>query len=55
VVVARIRERLAVSKQSSQRHLREMFKLKKMNEVEGKEKYRIEVSNSFTAYRRYGR
>jgi hypothetical protein len=26
----------------------ERFKLKKLNEVEGKEKYRVEVSNSFT-------
>jgi hypothetical protein len=27
----------------------ERFNLKKLNEVEGKEKYRIEVSNGFAA------
>jgi hypothetical protein len=27
----------------------ERFKLKKLNEVEGKEQYRVEISNSFAA------
>jgi hypothetical protein len=40
----KIRERLAVNKQRSQRFHMETFSLKKLNEVEGKEKYRNEVS-----------
>jgi hypothetical protein len=28
----------------------ERFNLKKLNEVEGKEKYRVEVSNTFAAF-----
>jgi hypothetical protein len=48
-VVAKVRERLAVNKQRSQRFLREKFKHKKLNEIEGKEQFRVEVSNSFAA------
>jgi hypothetical protein len=47
--VAKIRERLAVNKQGSHKFLMERFNLKKLNEVEGKEKYRFEVSNRFEA------
>jgi hypothetical protein len=49
LVVAKIKERLAVSKQTLQRVHMEMFNLKKWNEVEGKEQYRVEISNRFTA------
>jgi 50S ribosomal subunit-associated GTPase HflX len=45
-VVAKVRERLAVNKQRSHRFHMERFKL---NQVEGKEKYRVEVSNKFEA------
>jgi hypothetical protein len=48
-VVAKVRERLAVNKQRSQRFHMEMLNLKKLNEVEVKEKYLIEVSNRFAA------
>jgi hypothetical protein len=48
-VVAKDRERLAVSKQRSQRFHMERFNLKKLNEVEGKEQYRVEVSDRFAA------
>jgi hypothetical protein len=48
-VVAKIRERLAVNKQGSHKFHMEGFNLKKLNEVEGKEKYRVEVSNRFAA------
>jgi hypothetical protein len=41
LVVAKVRERLAVNKQR--------FNLKKLNEVEGKEQYDLEVSNKFAA------
>jgi hypothetical protein len=48
-VVAKVRERLAVNKQRWQEFHMERFNLKKINEVEGKEKYRVEVSNKFAA------
>jgi hypothetical protein len=43
LVVAKIRERLAVNKQESHKFQMEKFNLKKLNEVEGKEKYHVEV------------
>jgi hypothetical protein len=43
--VANVRERLAVNKQRSHRFHMERFNLKKLNEAEGKEKYRVEVSS----------
>jgi hypothetical protein len=46
LVVAKVRERLAINKQ---RFHRNTFNLKKLNKVEGKEKYHIEVSNRFAA------
>jgi hypothetical protein len=49
LVVAKVRERLAVNKQGSQRFDMERFNLKKLNEVEGKEKFRVEVSNRFAS------
>jgi hypothetical protein len=49
LVVANIRERLAVNKQGSHRFHTKRFNLKKLNEVEGKEKYRTEDSNRFAA------
>jgi phosphomevalonate kinase len=44
-----IRERLAVSKQKSHRVHMERFNLKKLNEVQGKEQYHVEISNRFAA------
>jgi hypothetical protein len=49
LVVAKVRGRLAVDKQRSHRLHMERFNLKKLNEVEGKEQYRVEVSNRFAA------
>jgi hypothetical protein len=46
-VLAKIRERLAANKQGSHKFHMERFNLKKLNEVEGKVKYRAEVSNGF--------
>jgi hypothetical protein len=43
--VATLRERLAANKQVSHRLHMEKFNLKKLHEIEGKEKYRVEVSN----------
>jgi hypothetical protein len=49
LVVAKVRARLAVNNQSSHRFYMERFSLKKVNEVEGKEQFRVEVSNRFAA------
>jgi hypothetical protein len=48
-VVAKVRERMAVNKQRSLRFNMERFNLKKLNDIEGKEQYRVEVSNGFAA------
>jgi hypothetical protein len=48
-VVAKVRERLAVNKQASQRFDMERFNLKKLNDVDGKEQFRVEVSKRFAA------
>jgi hypothetical protein len=47
--VATVRERLAVNKQRSHTFRMERFNLKKLNELEGKEKNCVEVSNRFAA------
>jgi hypothetical protein len=49
LVVAKVRERLAVNKQRSQRFDIERFNLKKLNDVEGKEQFHVEVSNRCAA------
>jgi hypothetical protein len=49
LVITKARERLAVNKQRSHRFHMERFNLKKLNEVEGKEQFCVEVSNGFTA------
>jgi endonuclease/exonuclease/phosphatase family metal-dependent hydrolase len=41
LVVAKVRERLAVNKRRSQRFHMERFSLKKLHEVEGKEQYHV--------------
>jgi hypothetical protein len=48
-MMAKVRERLAVNKQRSHRSHMGRFNLKKLNEVEAKEKYLVEVSNRFAA------
>jgi hypothetical protein len=47
LVEANIRERLAVNKKRLHKFHLERFNLKKLNEVEGKGKYRVEDSNRF--------
>jgi lipoate-protein ligase A len=47
--VATIGERLAVNEQGSHKFHMERFNLKKLNEVDGKEKYHVDVSNRFAA------
>jgi hypothetical protein len=48
-MTVRERERLTVNKQRSHRFDMEKFNLKKLNDVEGKEQFRVEVSNRFAA------
>jgi hypothetical protein len=47
LVLAKIRDRLAVSKQTTHRFHMERQNLKKLNVVEGKEQYRVEISHRF--------
>ena len=49
LVVAKLRERLAVNKQAAQKFDGERFNLRKLNELEVKEKYQIEITNRFAA------
>jgi hypothetical protein len=49
LVVTKVRVRLEVNEQRSQRFDMERFNLKKLNDVEGKEQFRVEVSNRFAA------
>jgi len=48
-VTAKVRERLAVGKQVTQRFDRQRFNLRKLNEPEVREQYQIEITNRFAA------
>jgi hypothetical protein len=48
-MVAKVRKRLAVSKQTIHSFHMERFSLKKLNEVECKEQYWVEISSRFAA------
>jgi hypothetical protein len=49
LLVAKVRARLAVSKQRTQRIHVERSHLKKLRELESKEQYCVEISNRFSA------
>ena len=49
LVVAKVRERLAVSKQAAQKFDGERFNLGKLNELEVRKQYQIEITNRFAA------
>ena len=49
LVVAKLRERLAVCKQAAQKFEGERFNVRKLKEPEVKEKYQIEITNRFAA------
>jgi hypothetical protein len=49
LVVAKLRERISVSKRVRQNFDLERFDLKKLSDVEVKEKYQVEISNRFAA------
>ena len=48
-MVAKLRERLAVRKQAAQKFEGERFNLRKIKELEVKEKYQIEITYRFAA------
>ena len=48
-MVAKVRERLAVSKQATQKLDGERFNLRKLKDLEVKKQYQIEITNRFTA------
>ena len=48
-VVAKVRERVAESKQAAQKFDVERFNLGKLNELEVKKQYQTEISNRFAA------
>jgi hypothetical protein len=47
--VAKLREKISASKRARQKFDLERFDLKKLNDVEVKEKYQVEISNRFAA------
>ena len=47
LVIAKVRERLAVGKQAAQRCDRQIFNLKKLNELEVRKQYQIEITNRY--------
>jgi len=47
LVVAKFRERLAVNKQAARRFYGERFNLKKLNELEVRKQYHIEITKGF--------
>jgi fructose-bisphosphate aldolase class 1 len=48
-VVAKVRERLAVRKQAAQRFDGKKFNLRKLDDLEVRKQYRIEITNRFAA------
>jgi hypothetical protein len=49
LVVAKVRERLAVSKRAAQKIYTERFNVKKLNEWDVKEEYQVTIRNKFAA------
>jgi hypothetical protein len=49
VVVAKVRERLAVSKKEAQKFDVEKFNFRMLSELEVRKQYQIEISDSFAA------
>ena len=49
LVIAKVRERLAVGKQATQRFDRQRFNLRKLNETGFRKQYQIEITNRFTS------
>ena len=51
LVVAKVRERLAISKQAAQKLDGKRFNLRRLKDLEVRKQYEIEVSNRFAALR----
>jgi len=49
LVIAKVREGLAVGRQAAQRFGRQRFNLRKLNELEVRKQYQIEITNRFAA------
>ena len=49
LVVAKVRERLAVRKQAAQKFDGGRFNLRKLNDLEVRKQYQIEITNRFAA------
>jgi len=49
LMIAKVREILAVGKQAAQRFDRQTFNLRKLNDPDVREQYQIEITNSFAA------
>jgi len=49
LVIAEVRKRLAVRKQAAQRLVRQRFKLSKLNDLEVRKEYQIDIKNRFAA------
>ena len=49
LVMAKVREKLAVVKQAAQRFDKQRFNLRKLNELEVRKQYQIEITNKFAA------
>ena len=53
LVVAKVRERLAVSKQAAQKFDVEIFDLRKLNELEVRKQYRLRLQTGLQLWRTY--
>jgi hypothetical protein len=51
LVVAKVRERLAVIKQAAQKFDAERFNLKKLSELEVRKQYQLKISNKFQLWK----
>jgi hypothetical protein len=49
LVVEKVRERLAVRKQATQKFYGEKFNLRKLNDLEVRKQYKVEITNRFAA------
>jgi hypothetical protein len=54
LIVAKIRERLTVSKRPADKIVMDRFSLKKLNEEEIKEQYQVTIKNRFSALENLG-
>ena len=50
LVIAKVRERLAAGKQAAQRLDRQRFNLSKLNDLEVRKQFQIDITNMFAAF-----